>query len=202
MECYYEPSVGLYGFVSSNELLVNELAYAIMLPYSEFLKLDEEYKCDNSHWPINFSDWSSFLRDRIQAPEFQILQMYQLIKRYTQELRWRKAVEFTPKWLCDIILWMIEELQFPREDVLNVLRYKYNGEDERISSIQLRLNETIDAVILGAITRDISIDGMDEWREKILHQLWELGVLEDEFEQASDLLCLPQDARDRAKQDF
>lgn len=139
----HEACPGMYALSDSDELLSDSFAYAILLPYEKFRELRKAYEADNSRWPINYSDWIGYLRDRAQIPEYRAVLAYQNLKQYAIALRLQEAMNNTEPWLKNIIRWLTEK-NISKTEMKEVLTY--SGDTVEQNRMQERLAETIDFV--------------------------------------------------------
>lgn len=72
---------GLYPLVNTEEMLADMFAYALLLPYKLFKQERKAYEKDRTHWPLDFSMWISYIRDKAQIPEYHAVIACQEIKK-------------------------------------------------------------------------------------------------------------------------
>jgi len=76
-----EACPGMYPLVDTEEMLADMFAQAMLLPYKLFQKEREEYEKDRTHWPLDFSTWIAYIRDKAQIPEYHAVIACQEIKK-------------------------------------------------------------------------------------------------------------------------
>lgn len=76
-----EACPGLYPMVGSEELLADLFAYALLLPYHLFVEEREEYERDRTHWPLDYTEWIEYIRDKAQMPEYYAVLACQELKK-------------------------------------------------------------------------------------------------------------------------
>lgn len=77
-----EACPGLYPMVESDEMLADLFAYALLLPYDLFEEERKEYENDRTHWPLDYTEWIEYIRDKAQMPEYYAVLACQEIKKY------------------------------------------------------------------------------------------------------------------------
>lgn len=220
----HEACPGMYALCDSDELLSDAFAYAILLPYKKFIELREAYEADNSRWPINYSDWISYLRDNIQIPEYHVVLAYQNIKQYTIALRLQQSMASEEKWLKSIIKWLTRE-NFSKSEIKDILKCFHEDEEDREEEAEAKekknilehLAETIDVVQdemyseqkCGQAPQPTSDEQPDltktkysftKWKKDIIKNLFDYGMMDDELESACEALSLdPQYAEELLK---
>lgn len=60
----------LYPAVNANEMLADIFAYALLLPYHLFEEERLAFESDATNWPLNYSDWIAYIRNRTRMPEY------------------------------------------------------------------------------------------------------------------------------------
>ena len=66
---------------STSELLANTLAYAILMPYEQVIRVKTEYEELHSNAPINYSDWILYLENLVQIPSHCVTLGYEEIRK-------------------------------------------------------------------------------------------------------------------------
>ena len=84
------PYLGIYDFMSQNDLLAEKFARALLLPYEIICVEKNKYQGCGGNLPIDYSDWIIHLRDLAQIPEYQVVLAY-------NEIREIKAKEIIDK---------------------------------------------------------------------------------------------------------
>lgn len=158
----HEACPGMYPLSDSDELLSDLFAYAILLPYDLFCDIKQEYEDDNSRWPIDFSDWVVYLRDKTQMPEYHVVLAYQSIKQYSIARRLAESKDDIVPWLNNVIAYLINA-DFSKSEIKGILIYPNSV--GKANDLQPRLAEIIDII-------------QDEIRK--------LEVLKERFIQAKD----------------
>lgn len=139
----HEACPGMYPLSDSDELLSDLFAYAILLPYDLFCDIKNEYENDNSRWPIDFSDWIVFLRDKTQMPEYHVVLAYQSIKQYTIALRLDAARSNQVPWLKNLIVYL-SNVGFSKSEIKGILSYRESiGKAKELQACLAELIEII-----------------------------------------------------------
>lgn len=73
---------GMYAFIDEEELICDLFAYALLLPYKQFVALKNAYESDATNLPINFANWITYLREKAQMPEYHTVLAYQELRKY------------------------------------------------------------------------------------------------------------------------
>ena len=97
-----EACPGLYPLVDTEEMLADMFAQALLLPYELFLKEREEYEKDRTHWPLDYSRWVSYIRDKAQIPEYHAVIACQEIKKRSIIGHMEAAEESFKNWVLSI----------------------------------------------------------------------------------------------------
>lgn len=139
----HEACPGMYPLSDSDELLSDLFAYAILLPYDLFCDIKQEYEDDNSRWPIDFSDWIVYLRDRTQMPEYHVVLAYQSIKQYSIALRLAKSRDDVIPWLNNIIAYLLNA-SFSKSEIKGILAFPHST--GKANELQSRLAEIIEII--------------------------------------------------------
>lgn len=85
---------GMYPLTDTEEMVADMFAQALLLPYNLFKKEREEYERDRTHWPLDFSKWIAYIRDKAQIPEYHAVIACQEIKKRNIAERMDKAEKF------------------------------------------------------------------------------------------------------------
>lgn len=80
---------GPFAYVPTKEFLVNEFAYALLLPYSLVKERKKRYEIENKYNPLSYMDWIQVLENEAQVPQHYVILAYEEIKK--RELGERKA---------------------------------------------------------------------------------------------------------------
>lgn len=142
-----EACPGMYPLSDSDELLSDLFAYALLLPYHLFEDIKREYEEDNSRWPVDFSDWIVYLRDKTQMPEYHVVLAYNTIRQYTIVRRVAEARNSPVPWLNNLIAYLMGA-KFSKSEIKELLSYWVPQETvtDDVKQIQNRLAETIDVI--------------------------------------------------------
>lgn len=89
----FEASSGLYPLLDTEDMLTNVFAYALLLPYHLFEQARISYESDRTHWPLDYSRWIAYLRDKAQMPEYHVVLANQEIKKVSICLKYEIAKE-------------------------------------------------------------------------------------------------------------
>lgn len=116
---------GLYPLADTDELLADLFAYGLLLPYPSFMKLKAEYEKDDSRWPVDFSDWISFLQEQTQMPEYHVVLAYQGLKQYSLAEKLEYAQEKTPPDLERLIESLLKQ-KLTKDQIIEVLKFEYS----------------------------------------------------------------------------
>lgn len=188
---------GLYPLADTDELLADLFAYGLLLPYPAFLRLKEKYEEDDSRWPIDFSDWISYLQEQTQMPEYHVVLAYQGIKQYSLAKKLEYAQEKAPLYLKELIEkffhhnltkdQIIEALKFERQNPQESGRGAtddLNPEDWELQDYLQEIVETVQDRIFTAPLSDGTVFGDEdslkefppEWKKRIIQNLYQQGI--------------------------
>nr|WP_325213763.1 ImmA/IrrE family metallo-endopeptidase [uncultured Oscillibacter sp.] len=109
---------GLYPLVNTEEMLADMFAYALLLPYGLFKQERGNYEKDRTHWPLDFSMWVSYIRDKAQIPEYHAVIACQEIKKLDIFLCMEEAEAAFKKWALTVA-------SSDSEDVYSVIKSLY-----------------------------------------------------------------------------
>lgn len=70
MNLNLEAWAGSYPMASTEDILADIFAYALLLPYHLYMEERKIYESYRSSWPLDYSQWISFIKDRAQMPEY------------------------------------------------------------------------------------------------------------------------------------
>lgn len=134
-----EACPGLYPMVETEEMLADIFAYALLLPRHLFEQEREEYERDRTHWPLDYSEWIEYIRDKAQMPEYYAVLACQEIKKCSiydlecvsaegylnERLRSFDIIKSNDqriaRLLCAITINNLESWGFSREQVATIL---------------------------------------------------------------------------------
>lgn len=213
----HEACPGMYPLSDSDEMLSDLLAYALLLPYDRFLRIKEEYENNNSRWPIDYSDWIRYLRDKTQMPEYHVALAYHTIKQYAIARRTEKANSCSIDWLHNLVVFL-SKANLSKTEIKGLLSY---SEARGIAKdIQTHLSETIDLIqeklraydvknkeshqegkddiYVGITAGDLLSEsedatGCDSWKKNIIGKLFVLGMSDDEMNAVSHYIGVKPD---------
>lgn len=77
----FEACSGLYPLSNSEEMMADIFALALLLPYHLFQKTRTEYESIRVHWPLDYADWISYIRNKAQIPEYYAVLACQELKK-------------------------------------------------------------------------------------------------------------------------
>ena len=97
-----EACPGMYPLVDTEEMLADMFAQALLLPYQLFQTKRDEYERDRTHWPLDFSTWIAYIRDKAQIPEYHAVIACQEIKKRDIIERIGQAEDLFQKWILSI----------------------------------------------------------------------------------------------------
>lgn len=188
---------GLYPLADTDELLADLFAYGLLLPYPSFLKLKAEYEKDDSRWPVDFSDWISFLQEQTQMPEYHVVLAYQGLKQYSLAEKLEYAQKETPQYLERLIKNLLNQ-KLAKDQIIEVLKFNYQkpkkGQQETIKDLApeiRKLQESIQEIVetvqdelstkptpfeLPAGDDSPKIDFPPKWGKSIIHNLYQQGI--------------------------
>lgn len=189
---------GLYPLADTDELLADLFAYGLLLPYPAFLKLKEEYEEDDSRWPIDFSDWISYLQEQTQMPEYHVVLAYQGIKQYSLAKKLEYAQEATPLYLKKLIERLFQK-KLTKDQIIEALKFerqksqKYRQEtnydlNSEYWELQESIQEIVEVVQDKLLTAElpgqsvfdaedsVSDDFPFEWKKHIVQNLYQQGI--------------------------
>lgn len=83
------PYLGIYDFMSQDDLLAEKFARALLLPYEIICTEKNKYQGFSGNLPIDYSDWVVYLRDLAQIPEYQVVLAYNEIR----EIKAKKLIK-------------------------------------------------------------------------------------------------------------
>lgn len=196
---------GLYPLAGTDELLADLFAYGLLLPYPAFFKLKEEYEKDDSRWPIDFSDWISYLQEQTQMPEYHVVLAYQGIKQYSLAKKLEYAQEKAPLYLKKLIERLFQQ-KLTKDQVIDVLKFERQasgletGGDPlaRDGELQESIQEIVEMVqdrFLAAKHSDgllfdeedpAGVEFPPEWKKRVIQNLYEQGLSAEIIAKASD----------------
>ncbi|MCH5260679.1 MAG: ImmA/IrrE family metallo-endopeptidase [Lachnospiraceae bacterium] len=141
-----EACPGLYPMVESDEMLADLFAYALLLPYDLFEAERKEYENDRTHWPLDYTEWIEYIRDKAQMPEYYAVLACQEIKKYNiserrifaeqilnerlHSLGISKEEQSVARELYAITINNLESWGFSREQVADILFGENKGGNE------------------------------------------------------------------------
>lgn len=97
-----EACPGMYPLVDTDEMMADMFAQALLLPYQLFQTKRDEYERDRTHWPLDFSTWIAYIRDKAQIPEYHAVIACQEIKKRDIIERIGQAEDLFQKWILSI----------------------------------------------------------------------------------------------------
>ena len=98
-----EACPGMYPMVDTEEMLADLFAYALLLPYQLFKQERKEYEKDRTHWPLDFSRWIKYIRNKAQIPEYQAVIACQEIRKREIIERTKIAEEFFKGFVLSLV---------------------------------------------------------------------------------------------------
>ena len=104
-----EACPGLYPLVDTSELLADIFAYALLLPYHLFEKERVIYENNRLHWPLDYSEWIEYIRNKAMIPEYHAVLACQEIKRISIYLKQEAAKTKLFDMLCKLGIFNPEE---------------------------------------------------------------------------------------------
>ena len=183
---------GLYPLADTDELLADTFAYGLLLPYPAFLKLKEGYEKDDSRWPIDFSDWISFLQERTQMPKYHVVLAYQGIKQYSLAEKLEYAQMETPPYLEELIERLFAQ-KMTKNQIIEALYFERQKPQDgsweiagdltpEYWKLQENMQEIVEMVQDRLLTEPLS-DGGDSaktefplaWKTRIVQNLYQQG---------------------------
>lgn len=96
-----EACPGLYPLVDADEMLADMFAYALLIPYKLFEKEREIYEKNSMHWPLDYSEWIAYIRDKAQIPEYYAVLACQELRKYDIYQKYIEAEESLDGWFKD-----------------------------------------------------------------------------------------------------
>lgn len=200
----HEACPGMYPLSDSDELLSDIFAYALLLPYSRFVTIKDEYEDDNSRWPIDFSNWIGYLRDKTQMPEYHVALAYHTIKQYAIARRVEAAHNNSINWLNNLIIYLTT-IGLSKSEIKGLLSCQEAKGTAK--EMQKHLSESIDLVqekirskevkgkvpekdlptLFGPVSEEDLLqeieyeNGFRCWKRNIMNKLFNLGMTEDEL---------------------
>lgn len=103
MSVIREACPGMYPLVDTEEMLADMFAQALLLPYKLFQKERVKYEKERTHWPLDFSMWIAYIRDKAQIPEYHAVIACQEIKKRDIIERRNKAEDLLQQWVQSIM---------------------------------------------------------------------------------------------------
>lgn len=199
---------GLYPLADTDELLADLFAYGLLLPYPSFMKLKAEYEKDDSRWPVDFSDWISFLQEQTQMPEYHVVLAYQGLKQYSLAEKLEYAQEKTPPYLERLIERLLKQ-KMTKDQIIEVLKFKCSetkkdlqGTAEDLTPENRKLQESIqeiveivqDKLFPKPIPTELSADNNSvktcfslDWVKSIIQNLYQQGISSEIIAEATDV---------------
>lgn len=136
---------GAYASIDDvGELVADQFAYALLLPFESYKRVKKEYEEVAFHWPIEIGQWINELSTRAGMPEYRTVLAYQELKKYELSKNREKAMKsvdvstiklvdglrkigFSMEWISDFLSldWSTVEL------CQEVLDFKVVGDDLR-----------------------------------------------------------------------
>lgn len=99
MSVVREACPGMYPLVDTEEMLADTFAQALLLPYKLFQQERAEFEKERTHWPLDFSVWIDYIRDKAQIPAYHAVIACQEIKKRDIIERRDKAEAFFQQWV-------------------------------------------------------------------------------------------------------
>ena len=98
-----EACPGMYPLVDTEEMLADMFAQALLLPYNLFQAERRQYEMDRTHWPLDFSMWIAYIRDKAQIPEYHAVIACQEIRKRDIFERTEQAERFFEDQMMSMI---------------------------------------------------------------------------------------------------
>lgn len=76
---------------SVSDFLVDELTYAILMPYDLIMGLKEQYEKDNTYNPLSYREWLNYLENLVQIPIHNVILGYEEIRK-VQLIKTKKLI--------------------------------------------------------------------------------------------------------------
>ena len=187
-----EACPGLYPLADTDELLADLFAYGLLLPYPVFLQLKEQYEQDDSRWPIDFSDWISFLQEQTQMPEYHVVLAYQGIKQYSlaEKLERARDNKVTPLYLKKLVKKLLGK-NLAKDQIVEALKSNYQGPQDCVQEIVEAVQDMVsneepfeEAGSNGETAVEPAFPA--EWMKAIIQNLYQQGIPIDLIVSATD----------------
>ena len=76
------PYPGPFAYTSGQDLLADEFAYALLVPYSLTKELKKRFEQENQYNPLSYAQWIETLADKAQVPQHCAILAYERVRMY------------------------------------------------------------------------------------------------------------------------
>lgn len=182
---------GAYASIDDvGELVADQFAYALLLPFESYKRVKKEYEEVAFHWPIEVEQWIAELSTRAGMPAYRTVLAYQELKKYELSEKREYALDsvnisaiklvdglqkigFSIEWIADFLSLDLPTVKLCQE----VLELRENGADLQKQSEQYTY-ENLEKIIERSSDGQKQIQLTMEKKSEIQKKLQEIGLPE------------------------